>query len=96
MLMRLAGGWWDGWVCRLGGARLAAWAASARRPDKLTAHPELIVLALSLAHLTGCGQPWVSGCFPDAAAPYSGYVLTSASPSGGGYDGESAKSAVPN
>ena len=44
----------------------------ASSPDKLTAHPELIVLALLLGHLTGCGQPWVSGCSPDAAVPYPG------------------------
>ena len=46
----------------------------ARSPDKLTAHPGLIVLVLSLGHLTGCGQPWVSGCSPDAAGALSGLL----------------------
>lgn len=49
--------------------------ARTRSPDKLTAHPGGIVLALAFGHLTGCGQPWVSGCSPDAAAPCPGYLL---------------------
>jgi hypothetical protein len=50
----------------------------------------LIVLALSLGHLTECGQAWVFGYSPDVAAPYPGYLLLAGSDGYGNDKGESA------